>query len=130
MQSTAISISAAISTRLTASHPNSEVKLVRAGVVLRWGTTREGPVLRFFFRFEDGALLFFSFSANLAGFSTVSPACETPRGSIGKAEAFFWIRRDVGARCGSLATEGTLVWQGLMEVAKRRISDFYLESAT
>ena len=43
--------SAAISTRLTASHPNSEVKLVRAGVVLRWGTTREGPVLRFFFRF-------------------------------------------------------------------------------
>ena len=40
--------SAAISTRLTASHPNSEVKLVRAGVVLRWGTTREGPVLRFF----------------------------------------------------------------------------------
>ena len=39
--------SAAISTRLTASHPNSEVKLVRAGVVLRWGTTREGPVLRF-----------------------------------------------------------------------------------
>ena len=31
------------------SHPNSEVKQVRAGVVLRWGTTREGPVLRFFF---------------------------------------------------------------------------------
>jgi hypothetical protein len=27
---------------------NSEVKQVRAGVVLRWGTTREGPVLRFF----------------------------------------------------------------------------------
>ena len=26
---------------------NSEVKQVRAGVVLRWGTTREGPVLRF-----------------------------------------------------------------------------------
>ena len=42
-------ISAAILTRLTASHPNSEVKLVRAGVVLRWGTTREGPVLRFCF---------------------------------------------------------------------------------
>ena len=41
-------LSAAISTRLTASHPNSEVKLVRAGVVLRWGTTREGPVLRFY----------------------------------------------------------------------------------
>ena len=40
-------ISAAISAWLTASHPNSEVKQVRAGVVLRWGTTREGPVLRF-----------------------------------------------------------------------------------
>ena len=47
-------ISAAISAWLTASHPNSEVKQFRAGVVLRWGTTREGPVLRFFF-------LFFSF---------------------------------------------------------------------
>ena len=52
------SVSAAISTRLTASHPNSEVKLVRAGVVLRWGTTREGPVLRFFFRFAEGCLSF------------------------------------------------------------------------
>ena len=41
--------SAATSAWLTASHPNSEVKLVRAGVVLRWGTTREGPVLRFSF---------------------------------------------------------------------------------
>ena len=40
---------AAISSRLTASHPNSEVKLDRAGVVLRWGTTREGPVLLFSF---------------------------------------------------------------------------------
>ena len=40
-------IRAAISSRLTASHPNSEVKLDRAGVVLRWGTTREGPVLLF-----------------------------------------------------------------------------------
>ena len=47
LQITIVSVSAAISTRLTASHPNSEVKLVRAGVVLRWGTTREGPVLRF-----------------------------------------------------------------------------------
>jgi hypothetical protein len=37
-----------ISARLIASHPNSEVKQVRAGVVLRWGTTQEGPVLRFF----------------------------------------------------------------------------------
>jgi hypothetical protein len=43
-----ISLSAATSAWLTASHPNSEVKQVRAGVVLRWGTTREGPVLRFF----------------------------------------------------------------------------------
>ena len=51
-------VSAAISTRLTASHPNSEVKLVRAGVVLRWGTTREGPVLRFFYRFAEGVLSF------------------------------------------------------------------------
>ena len=41
-------ISAAISAWLTASHPNSDVKQVRTGVVLRWGTTREGPVLRFF----------------------------------------------------------------------------------
>ena len=40
-------VSAAISAWLTASHPNSEIKQVRAGVVLRWGTTREGPVLRF-----------------------------------------------------------------------------------
>ena len=40
---------AAISAWLTASHPNSEVKQVRAGVVLRWGTTREGPVLLFSF---------------------------------------------------------------------------------
>ena len=41
-------LSAAISVWLTASHPNSYVKQVRAGVVLRWGATREGPVLRFF----------------------------------------------------------------------------------
>ena len=58
MQSSALLTSAAISTMLTASHPNSEVKLVRAGVVLRWGTTREGPVLRFFFRFAEGFLSF------------------------------------------------------------------------
>ena len=45
-------VSAAISAWLTASHPNSEVKQVRAGVVLRWGTTREGPVLRFLFLFS------------------------------------------------------------------------------
>ena len=58
LRNNAEKVSAAISTRLTASHPNSEVKLVRAGVVLRWGTTREGPVLRFFFRFGEGFLSF------------------------------------------------------------------------
>ena len=56
---TGFRISAAISAWLTASHPNSEVKQVRAGVVLRWGTTREGPVLRFFSRDTS---LFSSFS--------------------------------------------------------------------
>ena len=35
----------AIQARITASHPNSEVKLALAGVVLWWGTTWEGPVL-------------------------------------------------------------------------------------
>ena len=50
------SFSAAISAWLTASHPNSEVKQARAGVVLRWGTTREGLVLRFSFFIR---LLFF-----------------------------------------------------------------------
>lgn len=49
---------AAISTRVYPSHPNREYKLVRARVVLRWGTTREGPVLRFFFRFAEGVLSF------------------------------------------------------------------------
>ena len=44
-----------ISAWLTASHPNSEVKQVRAGVVLRWGTTREGPVLRFLFHFATAS---------------------------------------------------------------------------
>ena len=34
----------AIQARITASHPNSEVKLALAGVVLWWGTTWEGPV--------------------------------------------------------------------------------------
>ena len=56
-------VSAAISAWLTASHPSSEVKQVRAGVVLRWGTTREGPVLRFLFLFSflvSFPLLFFS----------------------------------------------------------------------
>ena len=56
----ALSVSAAISAWLTASHPNSEVKQVRAGVVLRWGTTREGPMLRFLFL---SFFCFFSVSA-------------------------------------------------------------------
>ena len=30
---------------VTASHPNSEVKLDRVQVILRWGTTREGWML-------------------------------------------------------------------------------------
>ena len=47
-----LTFSAAISAWLTA-------KQVRAGVVLRWGTTREGPVLRFF-------LMLFSFSRVLS----------------------------------------------------------------
>ena len=38
-------IRAATSGRVTASHPNSEVKLPRVSVVLRWGTTREGDML-------------------------------------------------------------------------------------
>ena len=52
-------VSAAISAWLTASHPNGEVKQVRAGVVLRWGTTREGPVLRFLFLFSTVSLSLF-----------------------------------------------------------------------
>ena len=55
--------SAAISAWLTASHPNSEVKQVRAGVVLRWGTTREGPVLRFFFLSVSERPFLFLFSS-------------------------------------------------------------------
>ena len=47
MVKSAFECSAARSAWLTASHPNSVVKQVQAGVVLRWGTTREGPVLRF-----------------------------------------------------------------------------------
>ena len=41
----AIQSHAATSSRVTASHPNSEVKLDRVQVVLRWGTTREGWML-------------------------------------------------------------------------------------
>ena len=44
----AILASAAISPRLTASHPNSAVKRGRVEAVLRWGTTREGSMLYFF----------------------------------------------------------------------------------
>ena len=38
-------VRAATSGRVTASHPNSEVKLPRVSVVLRWATTREGDML-------------------------------------------------------------------------------------
>ena len=71
--------SAAISVWLTASHSNSEVKQVRAGVVLRWGTTREGPVLLFSFSlpsfsfsqcpFLDSFPFSLSFSSSLASLS-------------------------------------------------------------
>ena len=44
-----------ISPRLTASHPNSEVKRGRARAVLRWGTTREGQMLHVFFPVGDHA---------------------------------------------------------------------------
>ena len=40
---------ATISLRVTGSHPNSEVKLGRARVVRRWGTTSKGRVLHVFF---------------------------------------------------------------------------------
>ena len=90
--------SAAISAWLTASHPKSEVKLVRAGVVLRWGTTREGSVLRFsffcfslfFFHFSSFfAFLFFSFSRLLSLFGPLSlllrlRAPMPPRGGVGR----------------------------------------------
>ena len=92
-------ISAAISAWLTASHPSSEVKQVRAGVVLRWGTTREGPVLRFFSPFFILLLNAFPFSvcslcADPQGFSfidaqarkegrTVAPLCGTPLRQVG-----------------------------------------------
>ena len=49
-------IRAATSGRVTASHPNSEVKLPRVSVVLRWGTTREGDMLHVFI---DAAYLLF-----------------------------------------------------------------------
>ena len=107
-------ISAAISAWLTASHPNSEVKQVRAGVVLRWGTTREGPVLRFFFRFAEGAaalLSFFSFLAHLGpaglygGVGVSVAGLRDPR-SLGKAEGLFSFGVLV-ASCGCLATGNT-----------------------
>ena len=45
-------VSAAISSWVTGSHLNSEVKQDRARVVPRWGTTREGRVLRILFLFS------------------------------------------------------------------------------
>ena len=37
--------------KCTGSHPNSEVKWREAGLVLRWGTARETPVMTAFFIF-------------------------------------------------------------------------------
>ena len=92
-------VSAAISTRLTASHPNSEVKLVRAGVVLRWGTTREGPVLRFSFVLRKVLLRFYlSFLAHLAPaglFGGVAGLRDARRGSR-KDSGVLFIRRAYG----------------------------------
>jgi hypothetical protein len=47
---------AATSPRVTASHPNSEVKLGRAEVVLSWGTRWEGSVLHVVFVFTDAQM--------------------------------------------------------------------------
>ena len=59
---------AAISTRVYPSHPNREYKLVRARVVLRWGTTREGRVLHIF-------VLFCCAGAREAGPTSLTPFC-------------------------------------------------------
>ena len=66
-------VRAAISAWLTASHPNSDVKQVRAGVVLRWGTTREGPVLLFLFLLLVNDLPLFFFSSSLPSVFLSSP---------------------------------------------------------
>jgi len=66
-----------ISAWLTASHPNSEVKQVRAGVILRWGTTREGPVLRFFCCISFSSLFSFLF-LKPSRFSLCSPSFYVP----------------------------------------------------
>jgi hypothetical protein len=60
---------AAISTRVYPSHPNREYKLVRARVVLRWGTTREGRVLHIF-------VLFCCAGAREAGPTSLTPFCK------------------------------------------------------
>ena len=54
-------IHAAIPSRVTASHPNSKVKLDRDQVVLRWGTTREGwlPHVLFVFSLPSFPPIFF-----------------------------------------------------------------------
>jgi hypothetical protein len=59
---------AATSGRVTASHPNSEVKLPRVSVVLRWGTTREGDMLH--------VLSFFAFPSIFRVHSRIIP-CHT-----------------------------------------------------
>ena len=56
-------------------HPNSEVKQVRAGVVLRWGTTREGPVLRFLFHFRNPFYHVFRFATPYIDVSTMPELC-------------------------------------------------------
>jgi hypothetical protein len=55
-----VQIRAATSGRVTASHPNSEVKLPRVSVVLRWGTTREGDMLHVIFCLEISQVLLLS----------------------------------------------------------------------
>ena len=62
-------VRAATSGRVTASHPNSEVKLPRVSVVLRWGTTREGDMLHvLFLRTEN-----LPFPPSASPFSHLSP---------------------------------------------------------
>ena len=55
---------------------NSEVKQVRAGVVLRWGTTREGPVLRFLHVFVSSRFSFLFLKPSR--FSLCSPSFYVP----------------------------------------------------
>ena len=67
-------VRAATSGRVTASHPNSEVKLPRVSVVLRWGTTREGDMLHvpFFLKHDMLHSLFSSSRPTRVSFTRVS----------------------------------------------------------